>query len=193
MNLTSARDPAAVAEHIRDSLTLAPLVGGPLVDIGSGGGFPAIPLAIATGVPVTLVESVAKKARFLEEMVAALAIDARVLCRRAEEAARQPDLRERFASATARGVASLSTVLELTVPFLALGGRALLQRGREEPGEREAADDAALVLGAGRTDDIALAGVRRIVVFEKRSATPGRFPRRGGVPARRPLCEATDA
>ncbi len=190
VNLTSARDPSAIAVHIRDSLTLAEFVTGPLVDIGSGGGFPAIPLALAAGVPVTLIESVAKKARFLEEMLAALGIAGQVLCLRAEDAARRPDLRERFSVATARGVASLPTVLELTVPFLALGGRALLQRGREEPGERDAADDAALVLGAARVEEIPLEGVRRIVIFEKRGATPARFPRRGGVPGRRPLCSA---
>jgi 16S rRNA (guanine527-N7)-methyltransferase len=188
VNLTAARDPAAVAVHIRDSLSLAPFVRGPLVDVGSGGGFPAIPLAIATGVTVVLIESVAKKARFLTEALRALGIDGRVVCERAEVAARQADLRERFASATARAVGSLSTVLELTVPFLDVSGRALLQRGREEPGERAAGDDAALVLGAARVDEVAVDGMRRIVIFEKRAATPGRFPRRGGAAAKRPLC-----
>jgi 16S rRNA (guanine527-N7)-methyltransferase len=102
-------------------------------------------------------------------------------------------LRECFARATARAVGSLPTVLELTVPFLALGGRAVLQRGKAEPGEQSAADDAGLVLGVVRVEDIALDGVRRIVIFEKRAATPGRFPRRGGIPAKRPLCVGSDA
>ena len=193
VNLTSARDPASVAEHTLDALTLLPYVAGPLIDVGSGGGFPAIPLAIAAGVPVTLVESVAKKARFLEEALAALELSGRVVVERAETAAREPELRAAFATATARAVGSLPTVLELTVPFLAVGGRAVLQRGREQPGERADADDAALVLGAVRVEDVALDGLRRIVIFEKRAATPGRFPRRGGIPAKRPLCVGTDA
>ena len=193
VNLTSARDPAAVAVHIRDALTLLPFVTGALVDVGSGGGFPAIPLAIVAGVPVTLIESVAKKARFLDEALNALGLPGRVVCARAESAAREPGLRERFACATARAVGSLPTVLELTVPFLALSGRAVLQRGKAEPGEQRAVDDAALVLGVVRVEDVALDGVRRIVIFEKRSATPSRFPRRGGIPAKRPLCVDSDA
>lgn len=193
VNLTSARDPAAVAVHIRDALTLLPYVSGPLVDVGSGGGFPAIPLAIAAGVPVTLIESVAKKARFLQEMLEALGLEGRVICERAETAAREPQLRGRFTTATARAVGSLPTVLELTVPFLTVGGRAVLQRGRAEPEERSVGDDAALVLGAALVEEVVLDGTHRVVLFEKRSATPGRFPRRGGIPAKRPLCVGADA
>ncbi len=194
LNLSAARDAEAVREHVRDSLTLAPYLTDSLVDIGSGGGFPAIPLAIATGRRITLVESLVKKARYLEAIVADLGLGSTVSVRaqRAEDAARDPALREAFGSATARAVASLTTVIELTVPFLRVGGAALLQRGRLDARERAAGVDAALVLGAElESERVGVAGEgdeRRIVVVRKRQPTGPRFPRRPGVPARRPLC-----
>ncbi len=98
VNLTAARDREAVWEHIEDSLTLAPYVRGPLIDIGSGGGFPAIPLEIVTGVEMTLIESLEKKARFLRAAAERFSLPISVEARRAEEAAHDPALRERFAS-----------------------------------------------------------------------------------------------
>ena len=205
MNLTAAREPAAVAGHIADSLTLAPFVADPLVDIGSGGGFPGIPLALATGVRVTLIESVAKKAKFLAEVATALELPLRVICMRAEDAGRAPALRAQFASATARAVGSLPTVLELAVPLLAVGGVAVLQRGRLESPERSAATDAALVLGAGIEREVWLGEAaearararepepdagRRLLIVRKLVPTGQRFPRRAGIPAKRPLCYA---
>jgi 16S rRNA (guanine527-N7)-methyltransferase len=192
MNLTAARTPEEAALHVADSLTLVPFVRGPLIDIGSGGGFPAIPLAIATGVAVTLVESVAKKAHFLESVISELGLDASVRTQRAEDAARDPLLRERFASATARAVSSLTAVLEMTVPFLTVGGLAVLQRGRVSEAERIAASDAGLILGVALREEIQLADgdERRILLFAKERVTGQRFPRRAGIPAKRPLCVA---
>jgi 16S rRNA (guanine527-N7)-methyltransferase len=190
-NLTSARTPEEVEVHVADSLTIVPYVRGPLIDVGSGGGFPAIPLAIVTGIEVTLVESVLKKARFLESVVEALGLPVRVRAQRAEDAARDPALRERFASATARAVSNASTVLELTLPFLALGGVAVLQRGRVAEVESIAAVDAALVLGGSFVEEIRIGGEsseRRVLLFAKEGPTGQRFPRRAGVPAKRPLC-----
>ncbi len=190
VNLTAARDRDAVWEHIEDSLTLAPYVCEPLVDVGSGGGFPAIPLALVTGLRMTLIESLEKKARFLRAAVERFALPIAVDARRAEDAAHDPDLRERFACATARAVASGPSVLELTVPFLAPGGRALLQRGALDERERRAMQDAALVLGARVSEERLLAGERRLVIVEKLAPTAARFPRRAGIPAKRPLCMA---
>jgi 16S rRNA (guanine527-N7)-methyltransferase len=190
LNLTGAKTIEGAFEHVRDSLSLAPYVREPLVDIGSGGGFPAIPLAIALGMRMALVESVVKKARFLREVIAVLDLPVTVHATRAEVAARDPELRERFASATARAVASASTVIELTVPFLQVGGVAILQRGALTPAERAAATDAALVLGAQVTGEISFEGDerRRVLVVQKVGATGQRFPRRVGIPAKRPLC-----
>jgi 16S rRNA (guanine527-N7)-methyltransferase len=187
-NVSGADTPEELAPHILDSLTLAPHVEGPLVDVGSGGGLPAIPLAIVTGVALTLVESTTKKAAFLEAAIGALGIDGHVVPDRAEEAGRDAGLRERFACATARAVASAPTVLELTVPFLRIGGVALLQRGRMDQRERDAVADAAPMLGAALEQEIPLDGERRILRIRKVGSTPQRFPRRSGVPQKRPLC-----
>ncbi|MDQ2908184.1 MAG: 16S rRNA (guanine(527)-N(7))-methyltransferase RsmG [Candidatus Eremiobacteraeota bacterium] len=194
LNLTAARSPAEVAEHVSDSLRILPYVAFPLVDVGSGGGFPGIALAIASGGAVTLIEAAAKKARFLESVIGMLGLEVTVVIARAEDAARRADLREHFAAATARGVAGLSTVLELTVPFLAVGGIAVLQRGRLLPQERETAADAALVLGAEIVGERATGETpedqRRVLLVRKSAPTPARFPRRVGMPAKRPLCGA---
>jgi 16S rRNA (guanine527-N7)-methyltransferase len=190
LNLTAARTADAVEDHVRDALFLVPHVHGPLVDIGSGGGFPAIVLAIATGVRCTLVESLAKKAAFLRDVVRDLELDVEVLAKRAEDVARDAAYRATFSTATARAVGSATTVLELTIPFLVVGGRALLQRGRDRPGERQALADASLVLGAEIEAELAdpQSDARRVVVARKVMPTGERFPRRAGVPAKRPLC-----
>jgi len=190
LNLTGARDAAAVEAHVRDSLAIAGLVRGPLVDVGSGGGFPAIPLAIATGARVTMIESLAKKAAFLREIVRDLELDAEVLAVRAEDAGRDQTLRGRFASATARAVGAVPVVLELTLPLLAVGGTALLQRGAFDDAERRATADALLVLGGELAAELVdpAGDDRRVLVVRKIAATNQRFPRRAGIPAKRPLC-----
>ena len=188
LNLTAARDPAAVGAHIADSLTLLRYLRDPFVDIGSGGGFPAIPLALASGYRATLVEATLKKAQFLREVAVALDLPVTVIAERAEIAGRRPDLRDRFASATARAVASAPAVLELTLPFLAPNGVAVLPRGELGEAERRATADAALVLSGELSGEIELDGRRRILLVTKRGPTPSRFPRRAGVPEKRPLC-----
>jgi len=193
VNLTGARDVDALLEHVADSLAIARFVRDPLVDIGSGGGFPAIVLSIVTGCAVTLIEATQKKARFLELVVAELSLAGRVVAERAEIAAHDPALRERFASATARAVASAPAVLELTMPFLAPGGVAILQRGRVGYRERTAAHDAALMLGGGLVEEHAVDETRRVLIVPKRRPTPERFPRRVGLPERRPLAGSPSA
>jgi 16S rRNA (guanine527-N7)-methyltransferase len=188
INLTGAKTGAAFAEHILDALTLRGDAVGPLVDVGSGNGIPGIPLALASGVRVTLVEPIKKRAAFLRAALDALGIAGDVVTARAEEAAHDPSLRERYRSATARAVASAPAVAELTLPFVALGGRALLQRGSLAAAERHAVADAALVLGAELVEERELGGDRRVLVLEKRSPTSLRFPRKNGTPAKRPLC-----
>lgn len=187
-NLTGAKDPAALLPHLLDSLTAAPYMDDPLVDIGSGGGLPAIPLAIATGVELTLIETTVKKARFLEKALAELGLRGRVVAERAEVAGHDPSLREKFAAGTARAVSSAPTVAELVLPFLAIGGAAILQRGELNERDRNAVTDAALVLGGAFEREIPLEGERRIVILRKTGTTNIRFPRRTGIPEKRPLC-----
>lgn len=188
VNLTAARTPEAIAEQIADAFGLAQLVHGELVDVGAGGGLPGIVVAIVSGVPVTLIEATAKKAAFLAEALAQLGLPGEAVAGRAETLGRDPRLRERFRHATARAVGTAPTVLELTLPFLAVGGTALLQRGRLDEPERVAVHDAALVLGGEVTDELPAGGDRRILVVRKVRATADRFPRRVGVPHRKPLC-----
>lgn len=187
-NLTGAKTAEEFVPHILDSLTVAPYVSAMLVDVGSGAGLPAIPLAIAAGARVTMVETTVKKARFLEELLAALGLEGRVVAERAEVAAHDPELRGIFECGTARAVSSAPTVAELLLPFLAPGGSAILQRGRLDPRERVALEDASLMLGGRLEREIELDGDRRVLLVRKTGATPQRFPRRTGVPEKRPLC-----
>ena len=188
VNLTGVKTHAALVEHLLDALSLAPDVRGPLIDIGSGGGLPGIPLALATGVRVTLVDAVKKKVAFLTRALEELGLEGEAIDARAEVLGHDPAYRGLFLTATARAVASAPTVAELTVPFLAIGGRALLQRGALEDRERDATRDAALVLGATLAEERLLGGERRILLLEKTAETQGRFPRRNGIPDKRPLC-----
>lgn len=187
-NLTGAKVPLAILPHLLDSLTIVPYVSGPLVDIGSGAGLPALVVAIATGIEISLVETTTKKAAFLERMLDELGLCGRVIPRRAELAGRDLALREQFTCGTARAVSSAPTVAELLLPFLKIGGIAIMQRGSLGAAEREALIDAAPMLGGEVSEEIPLAGERRIVLVRKTAATPERFPRRIGVPQKRPLC-----
>lgn len=188
VNLTGAGTPEELLPHVLDSLTVLPFVQAPLIDVGSGGGLPGIPVALASGVPTTFVEATAKKAAFLSEVIAELGLAGSVVCERAEDAARNGSLREAFASATARAVSSAPTALELTVPFLRIGGCAILQRGAMDQRERDAVTDATPMLGASTVEEHILSGQRRLLIIRKASPTPTRFPRRTGIPEKRPLC-----
>ncbi len=187
-NLTGAKGAAELLGHLLDSLSVVPFVAGPYVDVGSGAGLPAIPVLIATGVPTTLIESNRKKAHFLESAIQRLGMTAAVVSERAEAAGRREDLRDRFASGTARAVASAPAAAELLLPFIAPGGVAILQQGRLDATERQALEDAALVLGGRLEAERIVEGERRLVLVRKEGPTPVRFPRRTGIPQKRPLC-----
>ena len=186
-NLTGAKSAPALLAHLLDALTLLPEIEGRLIDVGSGAGFPGVPLALA-GLQVDFLEANAKKAAFIREQLAELGCGGEVYTGRVEVLGHDPRLRERYDRATARAVSSATTVAEYLIPLLRIGGVALLPRGRAEERESEALADAALVLGAEVLDDITLGGDRRILRLRKRSKTSPRFPRRDGIPAQRPLC-----
>jgi 16S rRNA (guanine527-N7)-methyltransferase len=187
-NVTGAKTAADLAPHIIDSLTVVPFVREPYVDIGSGGGFPALPVAIATGVRVTLIETTVKKANFLRETLEAFGLSGEVIAERAEVADHDERLRGRFASGTARAVSSAPTVAELLLPLIETGGVAILQRRNDEERERQALEDAALMLGGAIESETELGDGRRIVFVRKTAPTQIRFPRRTGIPEKRPLC-----
>lgn len=196
MNLTAVTDPLGVAvRHLADSLTALPLIGvrphGSLIDLGSGGGFPGLPLAATLpSTTVTLVESTAKKARFLETVVAALGLGDRVTVRasRAEALVGQGGLRADVV--TARAVGSLADLIELGLPLLRPGGRLIVWKRGDLGDEVAAARRAAAALGGswpavvpvGRT---VLPGHVLILVARERPVPPG-YPRDPAVRKHRP-------
>jgi len=162
-----------------------------LVDVGSGGRLPGLPLKIMVPrLQVTLVEADGRKAAFLTQACARLGLPGvRVVGRRAEDAAHDGDLREAFDVAVARALAPMPVLAELCLPFVRVGGRLLAQKTRDE--DVGAAARAIELLGGGPTlvepapSRARSAGV--VVVVEKVAPTPGAYPRRAGVPSRRPL------
>jgi 16S rRNA (guanine527-N7)-methyltransferase len=174
---------------VADSLVLLDHLGDArrLVDVGSGGGLPGLALKIARpDLEVTLVEADGAKAAFLVSAAAKLGLGIDVVARRAEEAGHDPRYRERFDVATARALAPMRTLVELCLPFVRVGGRLLAQKT-----ENEEAAHAIERLG-GRLDSVIPApsdararGV--VVIVEKVAPTPAAYPRRPGVPGRKPL------
>lgn len=196
LNLTRITgDEELVEKHVVDALLALPHLpdAGRLVDVGSGGGVPGLVLAIARpGLEVVLVEATAKKAAFLAEAAAGLGLDrVRVVAQRAETAGRDPGLRDAADAATARAVGSVALVLELTLPFLRPGGRAVLYRGPTAEVEEKTAAGVAGQLGGGEPvvhrRTLAGGAERRLLVVPKIGPTPDRYPRRDGMPAKRPL------
>lgn len=194
--LTAITRPREAARlHILDSL-LCLRAGIPpdssVLDVGSGAGLPGIPLAIARpDLEVTLLEAVSKKVAFLEIVAAELGLSVQVVASRAEEAARQPRLRERFDVVVARAVAPLPVLSELTLPFVRVGGKAVLLKGPGVAREVDSGQRAAVALGGGdvRVIPAELPGRARraLVEIAKVTSTPLAYPRRPGMPAKRPL------
>jgi 16S rRNA (guanine527-N7)-methyltransferase len=194
--LTAVADPLQAARvHVADSLVCL-RAGIPerasLIDVGSGAGFPGIPLAVVrSDLSVTLLEASQRKAGFLERAVADLGLEVQVIAGRAEEAAAQPAAREGFDVVAARAVGSLPTLVELTLPLARVGGLVVLLKGPEIREELDSARRAIEVLGgdAPSVVEASLRGGERrtIVVVPKGRPTPHGYPRRAGVPHRHPL------
>lgn len=192
-NLTAITDPGeAWDKHILDSLTLLPdlrelAAGSSIVDVGSGGGLPALPLAIALPtLQFTLLEATGKKARFLEQTASELGLqNVSVVSDRAESFGRGAG-REHFDAATSRAVSRLPVLLELTVPLIKVQGLCLAIKGEQAETEIEEAQNALRVLAA------AVENTRRtptgvVIRIRKNAATPPSYPRRAGEPKRAPL------
>ncbi|MDX2114983.1 MAG: 16S rRNA (guanine(527)-N(7))-methyltransferase RsmG [Planctomycetota bacterium] len=202
VNLTAITEPdEAWRRHILDALSLVPLLadlpeGARVADVGSGGGVPAIPLAITMPqLRFTCIDATGKKAQFLREAAAALGLaNLDVLCERAEVAGQRwredepsaPRLRESFDAVTARALGRLNVAAELTVPLAAVGGRVLLVKGEKAEEELAEAAHAIGVLGARHALTMPTP-TGRIVVLEKRSRTPKVYPRSAGEPKKNPL------
>lgn len=185
-----------IVRHFLDSLRCAVSWGSTpqtLVDIGSGAGFPGLPLKIAfPHIQLTLVESVEKKSAFLKHIVDTLALeDVAVITARAELFAHMPEHREHYDVALARAVAELAVLAEYCLPLLRIGGRLLAPKGTQITNELSSAEAAMQILGGQLhgVEPIILPGQpeRSLIVIEKIAPTPERYPRRVGLPARKPL------
>ena len=198
MNLTAVNDYDGVqVRHFLDSLTAAPYLNGStesLLDIGTGAGFPGVPLKIVfPQMKLTLVESVGKKTGFLKHLVQELElVDVEVYTGRSEDLAFHSEAREFFDVVTTRGVAVMRVLMELTLPFCRTGGVVLTwKKGELEP-EISASLHAMEVLG-GKLREVAnvdaegLRDGRVIVLVDKLKSSPDKFPRRPGLPQKRPL------
>ena len=193
-NLTGIKDPeVAWMRHVFDSLTLLPFAQAAesLLDLGSGGGPPGVPLAIcAPELSVSLVEATNKKCVFLREARRALDLDnCEVRWGRAEELGRAKDLRERYDIACARGVARLPTLLEYLLPFVRVGGMALAMKGRGHAQELREAKQALKTLGGELAEAHVLEEDGDLVVLEihKVKRLSPKYPRALGIPKKTPI------
>ena len=200
-NVIGTKEPSKIIlDHLLDSLSCMALqdveLRGKLIDVGSGGGMPGIPLAVAqVGLSVSLLEATEKKAKFLRyarESLKLMNVD--VLNLRAEEAGRQVEFRESYAVAATRALASLPVVVEYCAPFVEVSGWLVAMKGQLEKDELVAGEKAAKRLGAElyRVFPVKLLPVleqkhREIAVFRKVAPISAGYPRRVGLAKKRPL------
>lgn len=205
INLTAITDPVDIQTRLfLDSLSCVVATGDlsnqSVVDVGSGAGFPGLPLKILfPRMQLTLLESVAKKARFLEETCQLLALPkVNIVVARAEQIGQNTDYRESFDWAVARAVAPLNVLVEYLFPLCKLDGHILAQKGRNARAELESALPAINILGGGPAKILSEQLPKELnygggqinnvlVVIPKIRRTPDKYPRRIGVPANRPL------
>ena len=205
INLTAITDYYSVqVKHFLDSLTVTLALPAKeleksdfnIIDIGTGAGFPGVPLKILLPQPrLILIEPTIKKTAFLHHIIRKLDLqNVEVLNSRAEEAAHLPLYREQFALALSRAVALLPALVELTLPFCQVGGRFIAQKKGNVDQEVDRAEKAIATLG-GKLDQIkkmeldAFDDARYLVIIDKIYRTPNKYPRRPGVPKRRPIQE----
>ena len=198
-NLTAIRDAEFIrTKHFLDSFScvLAWKASPPnrLIDVGTGAGFPGLPLKILyPNLKLTLVESVGKKAMFCQHIVSVLGLEhVEVIKSRAEDLGQNKDHRERYDWAVARAVANLNVLSEYIIPLVKVGGTILAQKGESGPAEAQSAEKAMKLLGGKLRQliPVNLPGVaddRYLVIVDKVAATPPKYPRKPGMPAKMPL------
>ena len=199
MNLTAITEPQEVAvKHIIDSIAAYDeklfVTGTPVIDVGTGAGFPGLPLKIFfPAIKLTLMDSLNKRVKFLQTVVDELGLT-EVACvhARAEEGARNKAYREQFDIAVSRAVARLPVLCEYCLPFVKRGGYFLALKGREYQDEIKEAAKAIKVMGGSKVTERlvklpALDDVRAIITIKKDMPTPKAYPRKAGTPAKKPI------
>lgn len=192
-NLTAVTAPEeAIDKHFRDSLLAEPLIekGARCIDVGSGAGFPGVPLVIMRpDIELVMVDSLGKRIEFLNALISELNLKATAIHARAEDAARDAALREKFDIALTRAVAKTNILLEWTSPFLKVGGKSLMYKSRAAREELAECENALRVLNlkAESVPFDAPWGDRVIISAAKTGKTPAAFPRKAGTAKKRPL------
>jgi 16S rRNA (guanine527-N7)-methyltransferase len=199
INLTAITAPEAVEmRHFLDSLAVIRAVPfGPnqrVIDVGTGAGFPGLPLRIVYPyIELTLLEATTKKARFLEHIIQHLSLsNVRIVNARAEEAGQDAAHREQFDTVLARAVAHMPVLMEYMLPLCKVGGQCVALKGESAVAEARQAENALKILG-GRVDNVIPVELPKVpethylVAIQKMAATPPKYPRRAGLPAKRPL------
>ncbi|HIR24919.1 MAG TPA: 16S rRNA (guanine(527)-N(7))-methyltransferase RsmG [Candidatus Egerieimonas faecigallinarum] len=199
MNLTGITEfEEVITKHFLDSLAVVkvcdPASAGSVIDIGTGAGFPGLPLKIAfPHLEVVLLDSLNKRIKFLNEVILQLGLDGiRTIHGRAEDFARDQNYRESFDLCVSRAVANLSSLSEYCLPYTALGGRFISYKSGKIDEELAEAEKAIRVLG-GETENVVKFNLadtdmeRSFVVIEKKRHTPKAYPRKAGLPGKEPI------
>lgn len=199
INLTAVDEPEMIrTKHFLDSLTCYQVMQDTpmerVIDLGTGAGFPGLPLKIIfPRMRLTLVDSVRKKTDFCQYIVDQLGLtEVEIIQDRAENIGQNAAHREKYDWAVARAVAIMPILMEFLLPLAAIGGKVLAMKGENAPAETQNAENAIKVLGGHiqKLMPISLPGVadqRYLVVVDKVAATPQKYPRRVGAPAKKPL------
>ena len=197
INLTAITKPEEIVlKHFIDSMTIAQYIsqGAKVVDVGTGAGFPGIPLKIIRDdLEVTLLDSLNKRVNFLNEVIDRLQLTKMsAVHSRVEEFGRNKNYREKFDVATSRAVANLSTLAEYQIPLVKLDGVCVSMKGSDVEDELASSENAIILLGGKveKVDQFQLPKSdmnRSVVVIRKCKSTPAKFPRKPGVPSKEPL------
>mgnify|MGYP002734529110 CR=1 FL=1 len=197
MNLTAITEPEEIIlKHFIDSITILKEIddGSKLVDVGTGAGFPGIPLSIMNPtLKVTLVDSLNKRLIFLQEVVNKLKLEnVEIIHARAEEFGQNKKYRENFDISTSRAVANLSTLSEYLIPLVKVGGKIISMKASEAEEEINQAQKAIKVLGGTieKIDEFNLPESyigRTVIVIKKQEKTPNKYPRKPGTPSKEPI------
>lgn len=195
MNLTAITEPnEVILKHFIDSLTISKLVekGERVIDVGTGAGFPGIPLSIVNNKDITLLDSLNKRITFLEEVITTLELkNIKAVHARVEEFAKNKKEREMYDIATSRAVAPLNVLLEYLLPLVKVGGKCICMKGSNTE-EIDEAKNALKILGGEieKIEKITLPEsdiTRNIIIVKKVKETPLRYPRKPGTPSKEPI------